>query len=223
MALTTINGNFERHGRGELFLVPCPTADPGTGTLASTVDGYYGLFYEDPAAKKALKAGIKPWCNLTSDGIEFTCKEASVTSDPNNGVKHDIPVGIDEASLKLSFQDVDAPHLADGLGLPASQIIAVAAAAGKAGRKIAVLGGARSPVRYVAMYRMVSAQVPGEFDHYLFPRVSPKADGSIKLSKKELVKMDLTLQIQDDLYAKTEDGTGAIGFVDTSDAPAAQG
>jgi hypothetical protein len=220
MGLTTINGNFERHGRGDLFLAPYPAADPGTGTLASTVDGYYGLFYQDPVAKKVLKAGVKPWCNLDGDGIEFTVKEESIESNPNRGLKHKIPVGIDEAGLKLTFLDVDAPHLVDALGLPASQLIAVAAAAGKAGRKIAVMGGSRSTAKYVAMYRMASAMVDGEFDHYLFPRVMSIADATIKLGKKEQVKFGMTLTILDDLYALAADGTGVIGWADTADAPA---
>jgi hypothetical protein len=218
MALATYNSNFQRVGSGQLYLAAAPSADPGSGTLASTTDGYYGLFYQDAAAKKALKAGIYPYCNLTADGLSQKVTPATVEFDYNNGPKTKMLAGIDEASVEFTFYDVDTAHLKDVFGLAAGDLISVSAATGKAGRKIAAIGANANYNNVVAMFRMPSVLIPGEFDHFVWPLASFIPEIDVKLSKKDAYQVKVTLSLRPSPYATNAAGNGIICFSDTTDA-----
>ena len=218
MALATYNGNFQKVGTGQLYLAAAPAADPGSGTLASTIDGYYGMFYQDAAAKKIIKAGVYPYCNLTADGLSQKVKPSTVEFDYNNGPKTKMLAGIDEATVEFAFYDVDAGHLKDVFGLATSDVIAVAAAAGKAGRKIAAIGANANYNNVVALFRMPSVLVPGEFDHFLWPLASFIPEIDVKLSKKDAYNVKVTLGLRPSPYAVNAAGNGIICVADTADA-----
>jgi hypothetical protein len=220
MALAALNGNFQKVGTCQLYLVAAPSADPGAGTLASTADGYYGLFYQDAAAKKVLKSGVTPYCNLTADGISQKVKPSTVEFDYNNGPKTKMLSGIDEASVEFSFYDVDTAHLKDVFGLATADLIAVAAAAGKAGRKIAAIGANANYNNVVAMARMASVLIPGEYDHFLWPLASFVPEIDVKLSKKDAYSVKVTLSLRPSPYALNAAGNGVIMLADTADAAA---
>ena len=218
MALATYNGNFQKVGTGQLYLAAAPAADPGSGTLASTIDGYYGMFYQDAAAKKIIKVGVYPYCNLTADGLSQKVKPSTVEFDYNNGPKTKMLAGIDEATVEFAFYDVDAGHLKDVFGLATSDVIAVAAAAGKAGRKIAAIGANANYNNVVALFRMPSVLVPGEFDHFLWPLASFIPEIDVKLSKKDAYNVKVTLGLRPSPYAVNAAGNGIICVADTADA-----
>lgn len=220
MALATYNGNFQKVGTGQLYLAAAPAADPGSGTLASTIDGYYGLFYQDAAAKKIIKVGVYPYCNLTADGLSQKVKPSTVEFDYNNGPKTKMLAGIDEATVEFAFYDVDAAHLKDVFGLDASDVIAVSAAAGKAGRKIAAIGANANYNNVVALFRMNSVLVPGEFDHFMWPLASFIPEIDVKLSKKDAYNVKVTLGLRPSPYAVNAGGNGIICVADTADTAA---
>lgn len=217
MALATYNGNFQKVGTGQLYLAAAPAADPGSGTLASTIDGYYGMFYQDAAAKKIIKAGVYPYCNLTADGLSQKVKPSTVEFDYNNGPKTKMLAGIDEATVEFAFYDVDAGHLKDVFGLAASDVIAVAAAAGRAGRKIAAIGANANYNNVVALFRMPSVLEPGEYDHFLWPLASFIPEIDVKLSKKDAYNVKVTLGLRPSPYAVNAAGNGIICLADTAD------
>jgi hypothetical protein len=220
MTLAVMNSNFQRVGAGQLYLAPAPSADPGAGTLATTADGYYGLFYQDAGIKKVLKAGVNPYANLTANGITFKVKPSTVEFDYNNGPKNKVLSGIDEATTDFEFWDVDPAHLKDVFGMGTSDLIAVAAAAGKAGRKIVALGASTNYGLVTAMYKMASVLVPGEFDHFLFPLAALIPEIDVKLSKKEGVNIKVSMSLRPSPYAFNSLGNGVVAFNDSADAAA---
>lgn len=219
VAIPTINSSFKRVGKGDIFLAAHPAVDPGTATLASTVDGYYGLFYTDAAAKKALKGGVKVLCETTIAGLDVKIKPSIVEFEPNNGPKQKLVTGIEEASAEFSFYDADPAHLAHVFGLDATQLLAVAAAAGKAGRKIAAISPTTATGRFVLMFRMPSVQVPGEFDHVLLPNIRLMPDLELKLSQKDKVEVKVQVSVLADDFAIGADGSGVVAIIDAADAP----
>lgn len=217
MALTSINRPFERAGRGDLFLAAYPSADVGT-TFANRVDGFFAIFYTDGAGRKTLKGGVNPWCNMEASGINVKAKQNTIEYDPNNAPKH--PVGIQDSTISAEFMfaDVDPAHLADAFNLTTAELIAMAAVIGKAGRSTAVIGGQSILNKLVAMYRMPSILVPGEYDHYLIPRVVIAPDTEIKLSKKEVVTCKLVLSALPDVYLLNADGFPEVMIADIANA-----
>lgn len=222
MSLTVQNSNFQKVGAGQLYLAAAPSSNPGgvTPTLLQVSDGYYGLFFDVPANKKVLKAGIEPYCNLTADGLSQKVTPATVEFDYNNGPKTKMLAGIDEASVEFSFYDGDTAHMADVFGLAAGDLLAIAAGAGKAGRKIACIGANANYNNVVALFRMQSVLVPGEYDHFLWPLASIIPEIDVKLSKKDAFQIKTTLSLRPSPYALNAAGNGVICMADTADAAA---
>ncbi len=218
MALTSINRSFERSGRGDLFIVAYPTADPGTD-IPTRITGYFANFYTDGAACKALKAGMNPWANLSAEGLKVKCKQNPVEFDPNNGPKH--PVGIQDTDIgaEFAFADVDPAHLADAFSTTPEELIAQAAATAKAGRSRVVLGGQSQFNKYLVMYRMPSVLVPGEFDHYLFLRTIFVVETDFDLNKKSPMVCKLKLQCLPDAYLMNAAGFPELAVADIANAP----
>jgi len=222
MALTTIVNSYKRVGPGQLYLAPAPTADPGTGTPATTADGYYGLFYGagGKAAKKILTGGVLPYLNSTSGGMNLKIKPSTVDFDPNNGPKKKVVTGIDEAMAELEYYDVDPAHLVDMYGSQAADLISVVAAAGVAGRKIAIIGPSSSNALYAALYRIPDPVLAGEFWHWLLPAVSIIGELDLKLSKKDTLQAKLTLSMEGSPFLNNAQGFPAVAFTDAPDAVA---
>ena len=222
MALTTILNSYKRVGPGQLFLAAAPTADPGTATAASTVDGYYALFYgsSGKAAKKTLDTGKVPWCNLTSAGMTLKIKPSTVEFDPNNGPKKKLVTGIDEAAAEFEFYDVNPAHLVDLFGGSAADLIAVVAAAGTAGRKIAVIGPNASNALLTAMYRIPDPALTGEFWHWVLPAGNPIFDLELKLNKKDALSAKFTLELEGSPFLNNAQGFPVVAFTDAPDAAA---
>lgn len=222
MALTTYLNSYKRVGPGQLYLAAAPTTDPGTATPASTVDGYYALFYGagGKAAKKTLTGGITPWCNLTAAGMNLKIKPSTVDFDPNNGPKKKIVTGIEEAMAEFEFYDVNPAHLVDLFGSQAADLIAVAAASGVAGRKIAVLGPNANNASYTAMYRIPDPVLSGEFWHWVLPAGNIIGELDLKLSKKDTLQAKLTMSLEGSPFLNTAQGFPAVAFTDAPDAAA---
>lgn len=221
MSLTSINRSFERGGRGQLFLKAYPAANPGaTSSLTDVVKGFFGLFYADGDARKTLSGGVNPYCNLDASGLSVKFKQETIDVDPNNGPKHAIAIKETSCEAEINFYDVDPAHLADAFNLKAEELLTIAASVGKAGKVTALIGGQSVLNRLVALYRMPSPDFPGEYDHYLFPRVVIAPDTDIKLSKKDAIALKLKLSCQPDLYLINSDGFSEIAMADISNAAA---
>lgn len=220
MALTSYNSNFQKVGTGQLYLFAAPSADPGAATFASTIDGYYGLFYTDAAGKKVLKGGINPYANLTAAGLTMKVKPAIVEFDYNNAPKSKMLAGIDEASVEFEFFDADTAHLKDVFGIGTADLLSISAVSGKAGRKIAGIGANANYNNVVAMYRMASVLTPGEFDHFLFPLASFNPEIDVKLTKKDAFSIKVSLGLRPSPYVTNAAGNGVFMVADTADAAA---
>jgi hypothetical protein len=220
MGLSTALINFKRVGPGALYLALAPLVDPGTGTQQSTEEGYYGLFYTDPAGKKTLKPGVKPFINADKSGINIKIKPSKVSFDPCLGTKTDRVTGIDTASAEVTAYDIYNPsHLVDIYGSQASDLITQVAATGKAARSIALIGPQSYNTAYVAMWRMASPLVPGEFWHYLMTNITMDADLDLKLSKTDEVKSKLGFQLECSPFLFNSAGNGVVLITDDPTAP----
>lgn len=219
MALTSVNRNFERTGRGEFYLAPYPAIDPGVD-MTARLTAFMALFFADGVACKALKAGVNPWANLTSDGIKVKVKQNRVESDPNQGPKHPIGVQDTEIDGEIGFLDVDPAHLADAFSCSVEELIAQAAAAGKAGRSRVLLGGQVNLTKYVGLYRMPSVLIPGEFDNFLFFRILFNVESDFDLNKKTAVSCKLKFSALPDCYVVNLAGIPEQAMYDIATAAA---
>lgn len=223
MALTSVNRLFERPGRVEVFLALAPTADPlasPTGVAATDnplrLAEYYKYFYADAAARKALKAGVVPYANIDSDGVTVKIKANPIETDPQNMSKHTIGIADFETSIEFPILDGDAAHWADLTGARAEDKVSTAAAAGVAGRLSVLFGATKTPLRVVALLRMPSVLVPGEYDNKIFFRSVMTLDSDEKYQKKSAVNTKVLLSCQNDVFMVDSDGTGHIGAVDNA-------
>lgn len=223
MALTSVNRLFERPGRVEVFLALAPTVDPlTTPTGVATTDNplrlieFYKLFYADGSARKALKGGVVPYANIDSDGVTAKVKANPIETDPQNGSKHTIGISDFETTIEFPILDFDAAHFADLIGARAEDKVSTAAASGIAGRLSVLFGAQKVPTRVVALLRMPSVLVPGEYDNKLFFRSTMMVDAEEKLQKKNAVNAKVMLSCQNDVFMVDSDGTGHIGAVDNA-------
>ena len=223
MALTSINRLFERPGRVEVFLALAPTVDPlasPTGVAATDnplrLIEVYKLFYADGTARKALKAGVKPYANIDADGVSSKVKANPVEVDPNSGSKHTIGYSDFETSIEFPILDLDVAHWSDILGARAEDLVSTAAATGVAGRSTVLFGAQKVPTKVVALLRMPSVLVPGEYDNKLFFRAAMTVDAEEKFQKKNATNAKITLSCQNDVFMVDSDGTGHIGAIDNA-------
>ena len=216
MALTSVNGSLERTGKGQLYLVSAPVADPGA-SIALRITGYFNLFYAAGTMKGTPT--VSPWCNMDASGLSIKAKQNTVEYDPNDGSKH--PVGIIDCDMsgEFTFADVDPAHLADAFSCTTEEIITIAASTGKGARSQALLGGQSVFNKLTAMYRMPSGLgIAGEYDHFLFPRVIISPDADLKLSKKDMVTVKLKFTALNDIWLKNNAGFGEQCIADLTTA-----
>jgi len=212
MSLATANSTIKKVGPGQIYLAPAPT------TGITNEEDYYKIFFGSTgtlaAAKKVLTGGILPWATLDNTGLDFKVKPSTVKFDPNNGPAVELVTGIESASAEFTFFEVDPAHLVDLFGSQAADLITVAAATGVAARKIALLGPQSYNTLYSVLYRVASSTVPGEFWHYLFPVASIVSDIEIKMSKKDEMKVKVTLQLQCSPFIYNAAGNGVVVITD---------
>ncbi|WP_316415821.1 hypothetical protein [Mesoterricola silvestris] len=210
-----------RVGPGELYLVPAPTADPGTDT-ASRVDGYYALFYGSAgkASKKVLTNGLVPWANLTSGGLNLKITSSTVEFKPNTSPKKKLKTGIEEATAEFEYYDVDPAHLVDTYGSNVLDLITVEAASGIAARKIALIGSDVSNKEYVALFRVPHPELDGEFWHHLMPSVTTIGDLDLKNGKDDPIQAKFSLQLGSSRWLKNAANRGVVLISDDPTAPA---
>ena len=222
MSLTSQLTTFKRVGPGQIYLAAAPITDPGSATVPTTTDGYYALFYGagGKAAKKTLTGGVNPWGVITSGGLTVNIKPSTVDFDPNNGPKTKIVTGIDEATAEFEFYDVNPAHLVDMFGSQAADLIAVVAATGIAGRKIAVVGPNANNALYTVLYRIPDPLLSGEFFHVLFPAANIIGELGLKMSKKDQLQAKVTFSLQGSPFMNNAQG---FPIVMVSDAPDAAG
>lgn len=227
MALTKVNRLFERPGRVEIFLALAPTTDPlaaPTGVAATDnplrLKALYELFYTDGLIRNGLKAGVSPWANVEASGITVKTKGNPVEVDPNSGAKHVIGYADFEQSIDFSIIDADVAHLADVTSARSQDRIATAAATGTAGRDTLLLGGVKTPQLVVALLRMPSVLVPGEYDNRLAFRAAFTLESEEKFSKKDAVVVKVGLSVRPDAFMVDADGTGYMAALDNAIAAA---
>ena len=191
MTLSTVDRTFERIGAGELYIAALPAASVFSGctTIASFAKEYFELFYDDGDTRKALTTGKKPWAALTSDGLKVKIKANTIEVDPNSGPKHLVGIQDVEVSFEMGIIDCTAIKLAELASCSTEELIAQAAAAGKAGRSYVAIGGQSQLTPYVLMYRMASKIVPGEFDHVLIPRANFTLETDFDLNKRSVLQI----------------------------------
>ena len=191
MTLSTVNRSFEKIGRGEFYLAALPAASvfSSCATQADYVKKYFEQFYTTGTGDtlKALTAGVKPYASLTSDGLKVKVKQNPIDSDPNSGPKHTVGIQDTEITFEMGIIDLTPQKLAELASCSTEELIAQAAATGKAGRSQVMVGGQSILTPYVGMYRMPSTLVPGEFDHILMPRINVVLDTDFDFNKKSVL------------------------------------
>jgi len=220
MPISSQAANYRRVGPGQIYLVPAPNVATGF----TSEEGYYGLFYQNPANKVALLAAMLPWINLDNTGLNLKIKSSTVKFDPCLGPAVEVVTGIESAQAEVTMFDVDPPHLVDIFGSQAADLIAVAAGTGAtapgtpltgvAARNIALLGPQSYNLPYSVLYRMQSMNTPGQFFHYLFPNVILTPDLDIKMSKKDEFKAKVTMQLMCSPYLMNSAGYGVVVISD---------
>lgn len=227
MALATVNRLFERPGRAQIFLADAPTVDPlasPTGVAATDnplrLKAIYELFYADGDARKALKAGVLPYANVDASGILLKTKANEIEYDPNDGPKHTVGLADFEQSITFSFADADIAHLKDIVNAGADDQLTQAPAVGKAGRSTLIMGNTKLPKKVVALIRMPSVLVPGEYDNILLFRSTFTIEADEKFSKKDTVVYKVMLSVQGDAFMVDADGTSYTCARDNATAAA---
>lgn len=219
MTLAAANKNWKNVAIGDFFLFPYPAADPGVSNDLR-LNAFFAMLCADPIARKDLKAGITPYGTMDDSGANFKVKVQTQDFPYNDGSpKEKVETGVEEASVELSIYEADPGHWADIWGLQAADILTIAATVGKAARQAALMGAPNNNKKYVAFFRGRSALVPGEFDYYLWPRVSFGGDPDIKLSRKDKLQLKLTLNVLGCLYLKATDGSPVFGVPEIATAP----
>lgn len=203
----SVNKSFESHAPGKLYLFPYPAADPGgvTPTNATRVAGFMALLYGADTTY-SIPTGT-PWGDIDENGCHFAVKTDSLEFGHNDGsVPGKIVSGVKSAGVEFSVYDCDANHWADVFGCASSDLIAIAATATSGARGATLLGLPNSGLKWVAILAVQSAQFPGYFDHYIFPRVNFLTDPDVKLSQKDKISMKVSLNCNGDLYTNTAAG-----------------
>lgn len=219
MTLAVANRSYRNTGVAELFLFPALATDTGTDR-PTRVKALFDLMYADDG-RKTLKANVTPWGTADSGGVEFDVKPRTQVYDFNDGSPDDkAMVGVEEATVKMQIYEADAAHWADIWGISTTDLLAIAASAGKSGRLSALMGNPNNTSNYVGILRQPSVAVPGEYDHYVWPRMSFLTEPKIKLSVKDTVKVAVTLQAKGSLYLKANDGSPVFGFPEYATTPA---
>lgn len=214
--------NYRRVGPGQLYVAAAPTTDPGAGAgTEPTEAGYYAIFYADGEAKKVLKAGVVPFLTADNAGLDLKIKPSTVKFAPCVGTTTELVTGIETATAEVTmFEAWDPAKLVDIYGGQAADLITTVAAVGKAARSIALLGPQSYNTPYVAMWRMASPTVPGEFRHYFFPLCTMVPDLELKLNQKDELKSKLSFQLQCSPYLLNSQGFGVVVISDDPTAPA---
>lgn len=215
-----INLNYERMGRGQLYVASHPAADLGV-TNTARIHAYKQLFYVVGDTGTTLTGGVVEFANLKADGLTIQIKQNVVESEPNNGPKH--PIGIADTDIELAFEllDVDATNVAAVFGCSASELISIAAASGKAGRKFALVGGQSQFTQKTIMYRMPSVLTPGQFDNVIFPRCVIYGDTELKLGKNAgAISLKVKAKAMPDNWLVNSDGFGESMVWDVADTAA---
>jgi hypothetical protein len=241
MSLSSAAPNYRRVGPGQLYLLPAPTTDPGLAVLTPTiltcdplattqqlgsVDGYYAMFFGTAAAplglvaKQTLLNTIKAWGNGDSTGLDLKIKMQKAKFDSNIGPAVEVVTGIETASADITIFDVDPPHLVDMFGSQAADLLTCVAATGVAARNIALLGPQSYNTQFTALYRFPSLVTPGSYVHWLFPNVLASTDIEIKMSKKDEMKLKVSLQLMCSPWLLNSQGMGVVVITDDPNAPA---
>lgn len=221
MALATINQNFEKIGKVELFLAEYPVAGYTGATLTDKIENVYELFYSDGTARKALKAGTYVWGNINEGGVALKFKGNTVENDTMLGSKHPVGYSSFSAELEGSINDVDANHMKDIISALSGSVLTTTAATGIAGRTTIMIGGQQALKKYALLLRSVNPSITGEFDNYLFPRVVMDLDSDLKFEKGKVLELKFKITaLYDQTFLDPDTGLPAIGFMDTVTAAA---
>lgn len=222
--LASAISTMKRVGPGQLYMVPAPAADPGTTASLPATDttaaqkteaGYFSLFYGAASADiRRVITGVSPWATLDNTGLDLKIKPSTVKFDSNTAPVYEMVTGIETATADFTFFELEPAHLVDMFGSQASDLMTIAAAAGNAGRQIALLGSQSYNNGNTVLYRFPSSVIPGEFVHYLFPWASMMADLEIKMSKKDEMKAKVTLQLQPSPFLFNSAGNGVVVITD---------
>lgn len=213
----TIDRTRELTTPGQLLLAAYPTSDPGASNTAR-INAFFALFYQAGDTRTSLIGN--PWCNLSPDGLKVKVKDDVVENETNESAKHIVARTATGIDLEWTFYDVDVNHLADALGLSTDEIISIAAATGKAGRKQILLGGSRTVQNFVVLYRTPSAKYAGQFDNFLFLRCVVTVDFELSLNKKDVRKMTVKASCLPDNYVLNAAGFPELAVIDEVTAQA---
>ena len=193
----SLNTNIERNSRGYLYLLPVPATLPTGANLQAKIRADFDLFLETGEWSDMLEA-VKAYGNITADGLQAKFKQNRLQGESNNQSKHDIGIEDLEATADFTLIDVDPKKFADLFALDTDEMISGAASSTAPGFDIAALGGQTVPKRFVALWRAADGNISGEFEMFLWPRVTISPDTELKLSKKERVEGKFTLTAEED-------------------------
>jgi hypothetical protein len=219
MTLALANKNWKNSAIGDFFLFPYPAVDPGISNAARLV-AFMAMICADGTARRDLKAGVTPYGTMDEEGANFKVKNQTQEFTYNDGSpKEKTYTGVEEATVDFQIYEADPGHWADVWGCQPADLIAIAASTGKAARQAVLLGTPNNNTKYVAIFRSRSSLVPGEFDYYLWPRVSFGGDPDIKLSRKNKLQLKITMNVLGCLYLKATDGSPVFGVPEIATAP----
>lgn len=220
MSLSVIDVGQIQAGGGQLFLAAYPATNPGSDlTPANVMLGYLGLFVD--VHQKALKNNVVPWCALDSSGFQLKINTDEVEFDFNDRPAEAIGLADARSDATIVFGDVSAAKFADIISANSSEIVTIAAGVGQSGRTQILIGGSAYPTPVVAMYRVPSKKITGEFNHYVIPRAFFKVDTPVNWEKKKAVTLKVELRGAGDTYlVSPATNRPATAFYDNATAAA---
>ena len=196
MATATFNRKAIQAAPGYLYLVPTPSTVVAT-TPEAIVKELLENFVVDGAIRGALKAGVKPWRVLDSNGMNTNIKQAPIVVKSNDAP--DETVGYEDVAWEgdTTVLDVDVKGFKDLLSAAAGQVLTIVASATQAGRETILGGGQRNVTTYLALYRYESREFPGEFRHVVVPAIVFNLDGASPMSKGKARELKVKFKAQD--------------------------
>lgn len=196
-AIATLNESLKRSGRGLFYLAAYPAIAPTGADWQAKARVLFDLFL---ASTKwdTLASGVVPFANLNTNGLDVKAKQNMLEWESNVDAKEDVAIIDEDLTAEFTFADGDPKHLATLFNAAADDLVSVAAATGTPGYDLLGLGGQQSLQDLVALYMIEDQQFPGQYEMFLFPKVSSNIDADWKFSKKSVVETKAMIRAKGD-------------------------
>jgi len=187
-ATTILNDSLDVHGASmQVYLFPYPAGGYAGANIAAKIAALYVLGGYTDGTKKTPMTG-SPWGSPDANGAQLKVKGNAIESDKMTG-KRTIGLGSFEASVDMTFCDIDQAHVRDVCSVTTGEELTIALGVGQYGYKQSLIGSQRNIRTFGMIIRYLSPTVTSgtvvAYDHVLLPKVVIVPDFDLKFSRKD--------------------------------------